>query len=139
MVRDDFWMAVTRFLADLDVRLVEGHNSAAVHLFDLRHAEAVLAAFGRAFGVLPETSRETTKDGKQFLRQAVNGLAYDGKVVCVRLALFAEMMKGKPWTAAALAEVGGTEGIGVAFLEGTFSANTAPPSTVITSRPLVPF
>jgi len=127
MVRDDFWMAVTGFLADLDVRLVEGHNSAAVHLFDLRHAEKVLAAFGRAFGVLPESSREVTKDEKHFLQQAVNGLAQDGKVVCVRLALFAEMMKGKPWTPAALKEVGGTEGIGVTFLEETFSASTAPP------------
>ena len=127
MVRDDFWMAVTGFLADLDVRLVEGHNSAAVHLFDLRHAERVLAAFGRAFGVLPDSSREATRDQKVFLQQAVSGLAQDGKVVCVRLALFAEMMKGKPWTPAALKEVGGTEGLGVTFLEETFSATTASP------------
>jgi eukaryotic-like serine/threonine-protein kinase len=45
----------------------------------------------------------------------------------VRLALFAEMMKGKSWTPATLKEVGGTEGIGVTFLEETFSAATAPP------------
>src|SRR5262249_24276281 len=50
-----------------------------------------------------------------------------GKVVCVRLALFAEMMKGKPWTPASLKAVGGTEGVGVAFLEETFSAASAPP------------
>jgi serine/threonine protein kinase/energy-coupling factor transporter ATP-binding protein EcfA2 len=105
MVRDDFWMAATRFMRELEIRLVEGHNSAAVDLFDIRHAEKVLAAFGRAFGVLPESSREATKDEKQFLQQAVNGLAQDGKVVCVRLALFAEMMKGKPWTPAALKAV----------------------------------
>ena len=67
------------------------------------------------------------EDQKQFLDQAVHGLAQDGKVICVRLALFAEMMKGKPWTPAALKEVGGTEGIGVTFLEETFSATTAPP------------
>ena len=75
----------------------------------------------------PENPRETSQEQKQFLEQAVNGLAQDGKVVCVRLALFAEMMKGKPWTPAALKEVGGTEGIGVTFLEETFSATTAPP------------
>src|SRR5262249_32475676 len=40
---------------------------------------------------------------------------------------FAEMMKGRPWTPAALKEVGGTEGIGVTFLEETFSASTASP------------
>ena len=45
----------------------------------------------------------------------------------VRLALFAEMVKGKPWTPATLKEVGGTEGVGVTFLEETFSAATAPP------------
>lgn len=125
MVRDDFWMAATRFRQQLEVRLVEGQNSAAVDLFDLDHARKVLAAFGRAFGKLPE--RSATKEQKHFLEQAAAGLAEDGKVVCVRLALFAEMMKGKPWTPATLKEVGGTEGVGVTFLEETFSASTAPP------------
>ena len=37
------------------------------------------------------------------------------------------MMKGKPWTPATLKDVGGTEGVGVTFLEETFSASTAPP------------
>ena len=45
----------------------------------------------------------------------------------MRLALFAEMVKGKPWTPATLRQVGGTEGVGVTFLEETFSAATAPP------------
>src|SRR5262249_42796327 len=33
----------------------------------------------------------------------------------------------KPWTPATLREVGGTEGVGLTFLEETFSAATAPP------------
>src|SRR4051794_32112032 len=97
MVRDDFWLAVSRFLRDLEIRLVEGQNSALVDLFPLRHAEKVLAAFGRAFGVLPDGSTDASKEQKQFLEQAVSGLAQEGKVICVRLALFAEMMKGKAW------------------------------------------
>ena len=36
MVRDDFWMAATRFMRELEVRLLEGQNSAAVDLFDIR-------------------------------------------------------------------------------------------------------
>jgi hypothetical protein len=44
VVRDDFWMAATRFMHDLEIRLVEGHNSAAVDLFDLRHARHVPTA-----------------------------------------------------------------------------------------------
>ena len=40
MVRDDFWMAATRFMRDLEIRLLEGENSAAVDLFDLDHAQS---------------------------------------------------------------------------------------------------
>ncbi len=127
LVRDDFWMAATRFMRELEIRLVEGQNSAAVDLFDLRHARKVLAAFGRSFGCLPELPAMPAPEQERFLDQAVAGLARDGKVISVRLALFAEMVKGKPWTPAALKQVGGMEGIGAAFLEETFSASTAPP------------
>ena len=127
MVRDDFWMAATRFMRALEVRLVEAENSAAVDLFPVRHAEKVLAAFGRAFGELPPNPGDTSKEQNQFIEKAVAGLAQEGKVISVRLALFAEMVKGKPWTPGMLKEVGGTEGIGVTFLEETFTASTAPP------------
>ena len=127
LVRDDFWMAATRFMRELEIRLIEGQNSAAVDLFDLDHARKVLAAYGRAFGRLPEKASETAKEAKEFLGRAVAGLAQEGKVISVRLALFAEMMKSRAWTAASLKAVGGTEGIGVTFLEETFSAATAPP------------
>jgi eukaryotic-like serine/threonine-protein kinase len=127
MVRDDFWLAVSRFMLMLEVDLVQGRNVALTDLFDVDHARRVLAAFGRAFGKLPEHSVENTEERKGFLKQAIAGLAEDGKVICVRLALFAEMMKGKPWTPTTLKEVGGTEGVGVAFLEDTFSAATANP------------
>lgn len=127
MVRDDFWLAVSRFLRELEIRLVEGQNSALTDLFDLDHARKVLAAFGRAFGKLPDQISDTTKEQKDFLKQSVAGLAEEGKVICVRLALFAEMMKSKEWTPATLKEVGGTAGVGVTFLEETFSASNSPP------------
>jgi hypothetical protein len=125
LVRDDFWLAVSRFMQALEVRVLEAENSRLVDLFDPRHGRKVLAAFGRAFGALPET--ELGKDNEAFLDQAVAGLAQEGKVISVRLALFAEMMKGKAWTPGTLKKVGGTEGVGVTFLEETFSASTAPP------------
>jgi len=127
MVRDDFWMAATRFMADLEISLVQGQNCAAVDLFDPLHARRVLAGFGRAYGLLPDNLGRCSKEQYTFLDQAVTGLAQDGKVVPVRLALFAEMVKGKQWTPAALKEVGGAEGVGVSFLEETFAAATAPP------------
>jgi hypothetical protein len=68
-----------------------------------------------------------TKEQKEFVKQAVQDLTEGGKITCVRLALFAEMMKGKPWAPATLKAVGGTEGVGVTFLEETFSAGKAVP------------
>jgi serine/threonine protein kinase/tetratricopeptide (TPR) repeat protein len=127
MVRDDFWLAVSRFLRELEVRLLEGHNIALADLFDLDHARKVLSAFGRAFGKLPDRISETTREQTEFIGQSVAGLADEGKVICVRLALFAEMMKGKLWSPATLKEVGGTSGIGVTFLEETFSSSAASP------------
>ena len=135
MVRDEFWMAATRFMRDLEVRLVEGENSAAVDLFDVDHAQRVLTAFGRAFGRLSENESERARDQRDFVRESVNGLAEEGRVIPVRLALFAEMMKGKTWNLSTLKEVGGTKGVGVAFLEETFSASAAPPSTAFTGKP----
>ena len=127
LVRDDFWLAASRFMRDLEIRLLEGENSALVDLFDPRHAKKVLTAFGRAYGALPENVGDLSSDQESFLDQAISGLAQDGKIISVRLALFAEMVKGKPWTPATLREVGGTEGVGLTFLEETFSASTAPP------------
>ena len=127
MVRDDFWMAAP--------------DSCGIWKFDLsrhrtrppwicsRSRPRRESAYGLWSGVrsLAGQSSKLGKDQKEFLEQAVRGLAQEGKVVCVRLALFAEMMKGKAWTPATLKDVGGTEGVGVTFLEETFSAASAPP------------
>ena len=128
LVRDDFWLAVSRFLADLEVELIQGHNTALVDLFDLRHATKVLTALRPApTETCRRPRRGMTKDQHAFLDQAIAGLAQDGQVVPVRLAMFAEMFKGKPWTPASLHAVGGTEGVGVTFLEETFSSAHANP------------
>jgi formylglycine-generating enzyme required for sulfatase activity len=127
MIRDDFWLAASRFMGDLEIDLAPSANIAVVDLFDPRHARKVLTAFGRAHGVLPQRTSDLTRDQKSFLDQAIAGLSQDGKVISVRLALFAEMLKGRPWAPATLREVGGTEGVGVTFLEETFAAPQANP------------
>ncbi len=127
LVRDDFWLTVSRFMKALEVEILEGRNSALVDLFDPFHARKVLASFGRAYGRLPDNLGQCTKQQNTFLDQAIAGLAENSKVIPVRLALFAEMVKGKPWNPATLQEVGGTEGVGVTFLDDTFTATTAPP------------
>jgi serine/threonine protein kinase/formylglycine-generating enzyme required for sulfatase activity len=127
LLRDDFWMAVTRFVRDLEIDLVPDRNVAAVDLFDTKHARKVLAAYGRAYEVLPADPGGITRDQRSFLDQAAAGLAQDGKVVPARLALFAEMVKGKPWSPATLRRLGGMEGVGVKFLEDTFGSPGSSP------------
>lgn len=126
MVRDEFWAAVNRFMRDmLDIRLIERVNSTMLDLFDIEHASKVLTLFGRAYGRLPDDPIPVTKEQRHFIRDAVAGLAVDGKVVPVRLSLFAEMLKNKDWTAASLKKIGGAAGVGVAFLEETFGQANA--------------
>jgi hypothetical protein len=57
LVRDDFWLAVSRFMQALEIRVLEGENSRLVDLFDPRHAKKVLTAFGRAFGASQARAR----------------------------------------------------------------------------------
>jgi eukaryotic-like serine/threonine-protein kinase len=128
LVRDDFYVAVNRFFQQLEVPIQEGRNSALVDLFDLHHARKLLTAFGRAYGRLPEPATALSEEQRAFLTQAVEGLARDGKVAGVRLTLFAEMMKDRTWSPESLRAVGGTEGVGVTFLEETFSSPAAPPT-----------
>ena len=127
LVRDDFGMAVTRFMHELEIPILEGQNFATVDLFDPRHARKVLAKFGRSFGSLPENPAETTAEQERFLDEAIAGLCQDGKVISVRLVLFADMVKAKPWTRATLKQVGGAEGLGVAFLDDKFGSRSINP------------
>jgi formylglycine-generating enzyme required for sulfatase activity len=126
LVRDDFWTMATRFMRALEVPVLEGHNAAASDLFTSQHARKVLTAFGRAYGTLPAHGAPAPEQDR-FLDQAVAELTRDGWIIPVRLALFAEMVKGRPWTGAALRELGGSVGVGVRFLDESFTAATAPP------------
>lgn len=126
LVRDDFWMAISHFMRELDAPLVESQNTMGVALFDLRHATKVLESFGRAYGALPAAPAPLTADQKKFLAKVVNELAKDGKVICLDIALVADMLRERPWRTDAWRTFGGTRGVGVQFLEDAFSAETAP-------------
>ena len=125
MVRDDFITPVTRFMKQLEIRLADDRNYAMVDLFDKRHAKRVLALFGRADGPLPKSGNPNLKQDA-FLDRAISDLAEGDYVICVRLALFAQMVKAKEWTPTTLKAVGGAQGVGAAFLEDSFVAKTAP-------------
>lgn len=126
-VRDDFWMPVTRFFQQLDVPLVEGSNAAAVDLFDRMHATKVLTAFGVSYGRVEADPARRPLERQKFLEHAIAELAVDDWIVPVRLCIFSEMVKSRPWTLATLRDVGGTQGLGAAFLEDVFDSRSASP------------
>ncbi len=125
MIRDDFYLAAARLMKELDLPIVTDQNFRLVDLFDLEHARQVFVRFGQAYGKLPAGSQELSDRQKDFVRQAVEALAEDHKVVPVRLALLADMLRTRDWEPVTLKTLGGWDGIGVAFLEETFASSRA--------------
>jgi formylglycine-generating enzyme required for sulfatase activity len=126
LVREEFWSSVSRFFRELDIPLADCENSALVDLFDLEHATNVLGLFGRAFEKIPDSRKDWSDDQREFINKSIEGLSEDRKVIPVRIAVFADMMRSRPWTTAALREIGGTEGVGFTFLEEMFGSKHAP-------------
>jgi serine/threonine protein kinase/formylglycine-generating enzyme required for sulfatase activity len=135
LVRDDFWMGISRVFKALEIPLVEGVNSSAVEMFDADHARKVFVEFGRACGRLGEGPEPMEPETSRFLDQALAEMTgADGRVTPIRLSVFSEMMRGRPWTRATLRELGGVEGLGVRYLEETFDSRSAPPSHRVHAR-----
>ena len=128
LVRDDCWMAATKFMRELEIDLVPDRNVAAVDLFTPNHASKVLAAYGQAYETLPSNNCELSREEETFLSQAVGGLSQNGQIVPVHLALFAQMIKQKSWKTETLSDLGGMDDIGVMFLEESFSSSQFNPN-----------
>ncbi len=126
MVRDDFTAAAAEFMDALDVRMVQGENHQRVELFDRRHAAAVLVRIGRAFGRLPESAALTVEQ-QQFVDGVVEELQEHDRIVPIRLALLADMLRYRPWESGTLETIGGAAGVGKAFLRQSFDEPGATP------------
>ncbi|MDP1563549.1 MAG: serine/threonine-protein kinase [Pirellulaceae bacterium] len=120
LCRDDFFMHLSRFTDRLGMDLREGDNAQAIDLFNRKHARKVLIKYGQAYSQLPDQAAEITPEQDEFLKAVITELATADYVVCVRLSLFAEMFRDRPWTSSELRVVGGVAGIGEKFLEATF-------------------
>ncbi|MFM7168591.1 MAG: protein kinase domain-containing protein, partial [Planctomycetaceae bacterium] len=121
MVRGDYFPGVSRLMHHLEIPLVQQQNFALVDLFSVPHAELVLRKFGVAYGQLPVPPATPSQPQETFLREAAAQLAVNEQVIPVRLALFAQMVSARPWLPETLSQMGGLAGIGVAFLEETFT------------------
>ncbi|MGB7345886.1 MAG: protein kinase [Pirellulaceae bacterium] len=124
MVRDDFWMSVTRLMQALDLALAENENITSVDLFDSRHAKQVLAKFGAAYGRLPSSIEMLTPSQSRFLDEAVDYLSKDGRVICVQLALLTEMLKNRSWEGNSRLFSDGGVDLGMRFFEETFESES---------------
>ena len=133
LVRDDFWAGATRLFRALETPMVEEENARLVDLFDRSHARKVLELFGRAYGRLSAGSLAQPEE--TFLESAVSGLANEGLVIPIRLSLFAEMLRDRPWTPATLEEIGGTGGVALTFLERSLEARSAVPEHRALEKP----
>jgi serine/threonine protein kinase len=126
LIRDEFWMQTTRLMKEIEVPMVEGFNAASLDLFSMSHAENVLRWFGSAYGCLPRTlGEDLSKEHKDFLKQAIERISEEGKVIPVKLTMFVEMMRDRPWIPSTLDSVGGFEGLGVWFLDEVFYSKHA--------------
>ena len=126
MLRDDFWLAVSRFMRQLEISIVEGENGMLVDSFDPAHARRVLREFGVAYDRLPQTLTDQTEEQTAFLEMAVNDMLLDNRLYPIRLAVFVEMVKNRTWNAETLADMGGAEGVGIAFLESSIGSTASP-------------
>ena len=129
LVRDDFWMAATRFMRDLEIRPARRRKLGSRRSLRSSPCPESLMAFGRAFGTLPENVADASNDQNDFLQESVDCRVGRRRQDHFRAvgAVCRDDERASPGLLATLKEVGGTEGVGLTFLEETFSASTAPP------------
>jgi hypothetical protein len=68
---------------------------------------------------------DLTAGQREFIKLCVEHVSENDRVICVRLALIADMMKFKEWSPRGLSIVGGVKGIGVALLHDRFDLQSA--------------
>ena len=126
LVRDDFWLALSRFMDAVESPLILRNNALMVDLFREDHARKVLIEFGRGFGRLPKEGASLSDDQNRFVDEVLSNLSANGNIVPVHLALFTEMVKNRDWVPATLRQIGGAIGVGSTFLSESFSGSNAP-------------
>ena len=122
LVRDDFWMSATQFMAKLDLKVQDGVNALGIPLFDRKHARRVLTAYGIANEAF---DGEITPKQKIFVASAVDEISDHGRVIPIHLALFSQMMDSDSWDEEQLKKMGGWKGLGVHFLNSIFAEKRA--------------
>ena len=128
MVRDDFWMAVTRFMEELEVELVQGQNTAARR--SLRPSTCPQGAGSvrhRLRKLAGANERDLPGTSTPFWIKRSPSLPRTARSSRCASPCSPRWSRASPGPRQTLREVGGTEGVGVTFLEETFSSPQANP------------
>ncbi len=128
LVRDEFWTEISQFMQMMELSLSDGTNASNHPLMNKVHARRVLESFGRAYEMLPTFDSELTASQRTFIDTAIDGLAQDETVLCVRIAMFAELMKNYPWETQTMIGFGGVDGAVSRFLSDAFHSQDSPMS-----------
>ncbi len=128
LVRDEFWTEISQFMQMMESALLDGINAANHPLMNKVHARRVLESFGRAYEMLPNFDSELTASQRKFIDLAIDGLAKDESVLCVRIAMFAELMRNYPWETQTIIGFGGVDGAVARFLTDAFCSQNSPMS-----------
>lgn len=126
LVRDDFWNSISQFMHLLESSLSDQSNAMSLPLLNTQHAKRTLEAIGRAYACLPLSTEPISEAQRSFIELAVEQLSQEGTVVCVRLMMFAELMRKHPWEPRTLSRLGGMDGAAMRYLKESFDAHTAP-------------
>lgn len=124
LVRDEFWCEISTVMQMLERPLADESNATGLPLMNPQHALRVLESFGRAYQTIP--SGPLSEAQRTFLGRAVKGLSHENQILCVNLAMFAELMRKHTWDAATLNRLGGTQGVLTRFLSDSFDSARAP-------------
>lgn len=125
IVREDFFREASTFMKVIEEPLLQNSNFATIERFGKQHARRVLTGFGIALQAINPDAPDWAAE--KFVEQAVDALAEEGRVTPVRLAMLTEMLRESPWTPATLRQVGGMEGLEVAFLRERLTGAGAHP------------
>ncbi len=128
LVRDEFWSEISQFMQMMELSLSDGVNASSHPLMNKVHARRVLESFGRAYEMLPPFDSQLTASQKTFIDAAIDGLAQDETVLCVRIAMFAELMKNYAWDIQTISAFGGVEVAVSRFLTDAFHSQDSPMS-----------
>lgn len=125
VVREDFFRQASSFMKTIEEPLQQNSNFATIERFGKPHARRVLTGFGIALQAINPDAPDWAAE--KFVEQAVDAMAEDGRVTPVRLAMLTEMLSNAAWTPATLRQVGGREGLEVAFLREQLTGAGAHP------------